>query len=155
MLKRSLAKNTNQQSGFTILELLLVLIVIIILIAFIGTTYAGIREKERNTTRQDNLALIKSSLELYYAENYKYPTLGNMNSPTWIAQNLQNFNNALLKDPSSSSETLVAAPKPHAYAYIVTGADGSACNNITVQCAQYTLTATLEGGGTFSQSSLS
>jgi type II secretory pathway pseudopilin PulG len=148
--------NTAQQNeyGVTVFELLIVFIIILVLGAFIGTTYAGIREKQRNTVRETNLALIKNKLELYYAEFYKYPSLSEINNPSWRAANLNNFDSNLLKDPSSSKENLVSRPMSSAYAYVATTPDGTGCDNVSKNCAEYTLVATLEGGGTFSKSSL-
>jgi prepilin-type N-terminal cleavage/methylation domain-containing protein len=144
----------QRKDGFTILELLIVAIIIGVLLALVFTTYAGIREKERNTQRQNDITTLQSKLELYYAENSKYPTFAEMTSPTWLADNQKIIAVTLLQDPSSSSALLVSSPKPHAYAYIVTASDGSSCDNVSKVCAEYTLTATLEGGGTYTKSSL-
>ncbi len=148
------APKHKRSAGFTILELLIVLVVIGILLALIFTTYAGIRERERNTQRQNDITLLQTKLELYYAENSKYPTLADMNSQGWLALNMKTLDVNDLRDPSSNSYLLVDKPTPHAYAYIVTGSNGQPCDNTTVNCAEYTLTATLDGGGTFTKSSL-
>jgi len=131
-----------------------VAVIIGILLALIFTTYAGVREKERNTQRQNEITELQGKLELYYAENSKYPTLADMNNPTWLMQNMKSLDTSNLRDPSGNADKLVSAPTPHAFAYIVTASNGSTCDNITVNCAEYTLTATLEGGGTFTKSSL-
>ena len=59
-----------------------------------------------------------------------------------------------LKDPKGTSATLVAAPAANSYAYAVTATGGGACDNTTNDCAVYVLTATNEGGGTFTKNNL-
>jgi len=59
-----------------------------------------------------------------------------------------------LKDPKGTVQTLVAAPAANSYAYAVSDSTGAACDNSTADCVQYTLTATLESGGTFAKSNL-
>ena len=140
--------------GFTVLELMVILVIIGILAAVIFTTYAGIKESERNTTRQNDVTALKKSLELYYTENQKYPSLTEINDTDWRTQNMPTLDPNTLRDPSSNTVTLSAQPSPHMYAYIVKATDGSNCDNATKLCASYTLTATLEGGGTYSKSSL-
>lgn len=145
---------SKPKNGFTIIELLIVLVIIGILLALIFTTYAGIREKERNTQRQNDITLLQGKLELYYTENGRYPTLADMNNINWLKINMSTLSLSLLQDPSSNSDSLVPQPTPHRYAYIVTASDDSPCDNVTKNCAEYTLTATLEGGGTFTKASL-
>lgn len=140
--------------GFTIIEILVILIIIGILLALIFTTYAGIRDKERNTTRQNDINALQEKLELYYTENLRYPTLADMNNISWVKENMSTLNIAYLQDPSSNSYALATKPTPHEFAYIVTANNGAACNNTTVTCQEYTLTATLEGGGTYTKASL-
>jgi prepilin-type N-terminal cleavage/methylation domain-containing protein len=144
------------QKGFTILEMLLVVVIICLLAAIIFSTIAGVRRNQRNQERRRDIQDVYQQLEAYNVDNAKYPTLSDMNSPTWLKTNMKTLNKESLRDPSSKSYSLVAAPMKDAYAYQVTAADGSSCDNITKPCAHYTLTATLEGTnqGTFVKSSL-
>ena len=155
-MKRKFTKLGPAKEGFTVLELLVVVVFIGILLTLIFTTYAGIREKERNTQRQTDINAMQDKLELYYVGvgDNKYPTLADMNNPSWLSVNMNSLDVADLKDPSGKTTTLAAKPAPRIYAYVVTASDGSACNDTTKSCAQYTLTATLEGGGTYTKSSL-
>lgn len=135
----------QQQAGFTLLELLVVLVIIGLLLAIVGASYAGIQRNQHNQERERDIQDLSLELEYYYAANTKYPTLSELNTASWVAANLKDFDRQWLRDPSSKSYTLVATPKVNTYAYDVTAADGSTCDNINTICAHYTLTATLDG----------
>ena len=146
-------KATNQK-GFTIVELLIVIVVIGILAALVITTFTGIQQKARNTERTTDIKALHGQVEAYYAQNGKYPTLANLNDSTWRGTNMKGLDAEALKDPKGTAQTLVASPAANSYSYDVTASDGTACDNTTKDCAQYTLTATYEGGGTFSKTNL-
>jgi type II secretion system protein G len=137
--------------GFTIVELLIVIVVIGILAALVITTFTGIQQKARNTERQTDIKAIHGQVEAYYAQNGKYPTLANINDATWRSTNMKGLDAEALKDPKGSDQTLVASPAANAYAYDVQKSGGGACDNTTNDCATYTLTATNEGGGTYTK----
>jgi prepilin-type N-terminal cleavage/methylation domain-containing protein len=145
---QGLTRPKNTEQGFTIIELLIVIVVLVILSVLVITTYGGIQQKNRNLTRQTNLETIHQQVEIYFNKVGHYPSLNDMNSPTWLAKNLKSLNPNLLVDPSSPthSEKLVATPTPKAYAYDPTQIDGmSSCESKDTTCAKYTLTATYEG----------
>jgi prepilin-type N-terminal cleavage/methylation domain-containing protein len=150
-LKMSL---NRKQQGFTIVELLIVIVVIGILAALVITTFTGIQQKGRNTERTTDIKAMHGQIEAYYAQNGKYPTLANMNDSTWRGSNMKGLDPEALKDPKGSGQTLVAAAAANAYSYDVTATGGGACDNTTTDCAAYTLTATLEGGGTYTKNNL-
>lgn len=144
-----------KQRGFTIVELLIVIVVIGILAGLVVTTFTGIQQKARNTERQTDVKAIHGQVEAYYAQNGRYPTLGNLNDGTWRTANMKGLDTEALKDPKGSASTLVATAAANSYAYAVFASDGTtACDNTTTDCAVYTLTATYEGGGTFAKSNL-
>ncbi|HSX30101.1 MAG TPA: type II secretion system protein [Candidatus Saccharimonadales bacterium] len=146
---RSLLK--KKQQGFTIVELLIVIVVIGILATLVIVTFTGIQQKARNTKRQTDINAVSSHVEAFYASNGYYPTLAHMNDSTWRGSNVKGLDPAALKDPKGSAQTLVAAPAANSYAYAVTDDTGSAANCAADEtvCSKYTLTATLEGGGTY------
>ena len=120
----------GKQSGFTIVELLIVIIVIGILAALVITT-------------------LYSMLEAYYAQNGGYPAFVDFNTSTWRTTNMKGLDPAATCDPSASSTqncALVTTPAAKSYAYQTWQSDGvTACTATTGQtCPKYTLTATLE-----------
>lgn len=151
----------RKQQGFTIVELLIVIVVIGILAALVITTFTGIQQKARNTERTTDIKALQGQIEAYFAQNGKYPTLSNMNDSTWRSSNMKGLDQEALKDPSNTATdgtqyNLVSAPKVAAYSYAVLASDGTACDNTPTgkDCTQYTLTATYEGGGTFTKGNL-
>lgn len=142
----------KKSSGFTIVELLIVIVVIGILAALVVTTYNGIQQKARDTERKTDVNALHGQVEAYQAQNGKYPTLTNMNDSTFRSANLKGLDPAALQDPKGSAQTLVAAPVADSYSYAATP---SGCDNgAGGDCTGYTLTATLEAGGTYVKQSL-
>lgn len=137
--------------GFTIVELLIVIVVIGILAALVVVTYSGIQQKARDTERKTDINAVHVLVEAYQAESGKYPTLANINDADFRAANLKGLDPAALQDPKGTAQTLVDTPAANEYSYVPTPAD---CDNATADCTSYTLTATLEGGGTYEKKSL-
>lgn len=149
----------RKQQGFTIVELLIVIVVIGILAALVITTFTGIQQKARNTERETDIKAIHGQVEAYYAQNGKYPTLANLNDSTWRGTNMKGLDQEALKDPKNAATDgtqyqLGSSAAANKYSYAVTASDGTACDNSAKDCAQYTLTATNEGGGTFTKTNL-
>ena len=140
--------------GVTVIELLVLVVIIGILSGLIFSTHAGIAEKQRDDTRQQDISEIRDELEAYYTQNNKYPTLSELNDETWRAKNMKGLDSSVLQDPSSHSNIIIGKPAKDVYAYTVTAASGKSCDNIKALCTQYTLTATLEGGGTYVKDNL-
>ena len=143
----------KRQKGFTIVELLIVIVVIGILATLVIVTFTGIQQKARNTKRQTDINAVNSHVEAYYAQNGYYPTLAHLNDATWRGTNMKGLDPDALKDPKGSASTLVAAPAANSYAYAVTDDAGASCATDETTCAKFTLTATLEGGGTYAKQS--
>ena len=147
----------NKTKGFTIVELLIVIVVIGILATLVLVTFTGIQQKARDSKRKTDLGAVQATLETYYSSNNTYPTKTQLNdvaSGGWVATNMKGFDNAALKDPklpsASDNAPLADATTATQYGYTVTP---SGCDGTATPCTNYTITATLEGGGTFSKQS--
>ncbi len=64
----------RKQSGFTIVELLIVIVVIAILAAITIVAYNGIQQRARDSQRKSAVAAIQKALEMYRVDNGGYPT---------------------------------------------------------------------------------
>lgn len=141
--------------GFTIVELLIVIVVIGILAALVVVTYNGIQQKARDTERKTDVNAIHGQLEAYQAQNGKYPTLANVNDPTFRSDNMKGLDSAALYDPNgdkTDTTPLADAVAANVYSYVVTPA--TCDNGAAGDCTGYTMTATLEEGGTYVKQSL-
>lgn len=105
----------------------------------------------RDTERKTDIKVIQGHLEAYWADSGYYPTLAQLNSPTWRAANMGGLDINALKDPAGTSSVLAAKPGAHVYSY---AASPSGCDDVKTQCADFTLTATLDAGGTYVKQSL-
>lgn len=151
----------RKQSGFTIVELLIVIIVIGILAALVLVTFTGVQQKARNTERQTDIKAMQSHLETYYAKNGSmYPTRDELNDDDYNATTHAGFIEDQLKGLDVGStcdpkDTNVATPPcdyaasstATQYGYAPTQDDGSACDNSDGnECTKYSLTYNEEGG---------
>jgi len=75
-------KDKQKNSGFTIVELLVVIVVIGILAAITIVSYTGITSKANTATNQQNANSVASAAEAVYAETGAYPSasLSSINS---------------------------------------------------------------------------
>jgi prepilin-type N-terminal cleavage/methylation domain-containing protein len=148
-----LPKSRNQ-SGFTILELVAVIVIIGILLVLIIITHSGVQRSERDTERQRDIKALHLELTAYYTLTNHYPTLSEVNDSNWRSANMKGLDDDVLQDPLSIYAKLADKPDKDVYAYKVTATKGTSCDNQKTPCTQYTLTATLEGSGTFVKNNL-
>jgi len=66
----------EEESGFTLIEMVIVISVIAILMSMAVPTLSGVKNRANLTVVKSDLHNIMSSLELYYMKNYKYPASG-------------------------------------------------------------------------------
>lgn len=146
----------SRDEGFTVIEIVAVLVVIGVLLTLVFAAYSGVHRNERNQERKRNIDAIYKQLERYNVKNAKYPSLAEMNNPSWRATNMSSLSPQTLRDPSGKSDMLASTPTKDAYAYQPTSASGGSCDDIKTNCLHYTLTATLENStpGTYVKTSL-
>ena len=150
----------NKQSGFTIVELLIVIVVIGILAGLVITTFSGIQQKARDTERETDIKAIHGQIEAFWAQKGYYPSLADMNTAgfAFITANLKGLDQGALKDPKGTVSTLATTAAASVYSYVVKNTGGTSCEADDTTCASYVLTATLEGtlngSGTFIKNSL-
>jgi prepilin-type N-terminal cleavage/methylation domain-containing protein len=147
----------KRSQGFTIVELLIVIVVIGILATLVIVTFTGIQQKARNSQRQTDINALDSHIEAYYAQTGSYPSFTVLTSSGWIAANMKGLDPEALVDPKGGSLKSGASAADQ-YGYDAK-AGGAACTDTgsgttaTSNCDSFTLTATLEGGGTYTKSS--
>ena len=153
-----MSKNiSNNQSGYSAIELVLLTVVVIILASILIASYSGIRIRERNNTRISDIKVIQQNLEIFYARSGFYPSLVEMNDSSWTTANIKQIPHSDLIDPSSKNNIQLFTQNSTKtnFGYNVSSTSGMACNNKTIACSQYVLTASLEGGsGIFEEKSL-
>lgn len=80
----------SKQTGFTIVELLIVIVVIAILAAITVVAYNGIQSRARDSERQLDINSVSKKLDEFRIINGYYPRFDDMvdNNLTWIHANL-------------------------------------------------------------------
>jgi type II secretory pathway pseudopilin PulG len=107
-----------------------------------------------DTERETDVRALHAQIEAYYATYGYYPSFSDLNTASWRSLNMKGLDNEALVDPDATTATLATGPVSGRYAYEPLGAGGKACNNTTVECTTYTLTATLSTGETFEKTAL-
>lgn len=129
----------RKESGFTIIELLIVIVVIGILAGLVLNVFTGIQEDGRDAERQTDLEAVEGHLEAYAARNGMYPASGDIDDVTldaaFIAANFEGLDTDALLDPTSDAE------------YVYTATPALCDNTAGNECGGYTLCADLETDG--------
>jgi len=120
-------------------------------LGFADIVNGDIQSQSADTERKTDINAMQGYIEAYYADNAFYPTLSNINSPSWRTTNMQGLDPEAFKDPAGTSQNLTGSPAAHVYSYQALPAG---CDNVRVECQDYTLTATLDAGGTYAKQSL-
>lgn len=110
---------------------------------------SGLSSNPEDKERQIDVTRIASELEMHYATNGSYPTLAEINSPTWRKKNMPRFDDETLKDPKGTSMTLASLAKAGQYGYAPTPAG---CG--TDACQDYKLEAILSTGKPYTERSM-
>lgn len=117
----SLIKQFRSQKGFTLVELLVVIAVIGLIASVVVVSLGTVREKARDTRRKEDLDALRKALEIYYAEEEKYPTTNG----AWTILNgvddsltkvlVPKYIEAMPKDPKGTNQL------PYVYKYASDG----------------------------------
>lgn len=81
MIKKRWAK----QTGFTIVELLIVIVIISVLAALVIAVYNGIQQRSRDTKRANDIKTVARIVEAYYALNGSYPSTGGLGAGSTLS----------------------------------------------------------------------
>ncbi len=148
----------QKSKGFTIVELLIVIVVIAILATLVIVTFTGIQQRARDSKRQTDVNALDAHLEAFYADNGYYPSLADLQDPTFVSGQLKGLDPSALTDPKGGamydSGTSTPTAGKYAYNYDTTGCTNTTKTSSSNQCTGFTLSANLEGSTTpFSKSS--
>ena len=107
---------TKKQSGFTIVELLIVVVVIAILAAITIVSFNGIQQRAIATSMTSDLSSASTQLKMFQAENSAYPTsidctIANSNS------------NKCLKSSNETAYQYVSSASPQLFCLAATSGD--------------------------------
>ena len=67
-------KRRDAQSGFTLIELMVVILILGLLATIVVQSLRGATDKAKRTKAQADLAELKTALDRYYIDNGSYPT---------------------------------------------------------------------------------
>lgn len=140
-----LTKKRNKQSGFTIVELLIVIVIIGILATLVLNTFQGAQAKARDSKRDTDIKAISTQLEACYNDDSLSTSCNAVTAvggyPLDItATNLKNLDPNALKAGGCTSSCIIATgtPTKNQYLYTPLQADGTTTCS-TAPCAKYVL----------------
>lgn len=114
----------QKQSGFTIVELLIVIVVIGVLAAITIVAFNGIQSRAKSAKVQQDLKSMQKLVELYKAENGSYPSTSNAWS--YSSSNADGFIPSIVPTFASSLPRFTAdsvVDGGHCYVYRSNGTD--------------------------------
>lgn len=143
----------SKEQGFTLVEILIMLVLVGVLLTIVTLDYSGAKARSRNDIRISAIKSLQDYVEKFYSQNTYYPSLADMNNPSWLATNLKNVSASMYADPSwtasnkactkNNQPILLSKSVPGCYGYDPTN-NGASCEADDTSCSDYTLTATLE-----------
>ncbi len=156
--------NRRNSDGFSLIEILIVIVAVGVLVAIVVNTFAGIQARSRNSQRTDDLKTLQEHIESFFAHNMYYPSLSDMNNPSWLKANMKGVSTSMYADPSwtphntkctlNGHPILLKKSEPGCFGYDPSN-NGASCESSDTTCDDYTLSASLEqGAGTYDLSQL-
>ena len=139
----------SDSRGFSSVELMIALSLLSVLMGIGFLSTMTLQRRDRDTKRMTDIDAIHKNVESYFAKKAFYPTLDAINSKVWLKENLPLLDYDSLRDPLGTEQKLAGKPTGNVYSYAVTAADGAGCDNVTVMCKKYTLTAVKQESGKF------
>jgi prepilin-type N-terminal cleavage/methylation domain-containing protein len=139
----------KRQSGFTIVELLIVIVVIGILATLVIVTFTGIQQKARDSKRQTDINAVDSHIESYYAQSGNYPTFAQLTDATWRSTNMKGLDPSALTDPKGAAiGNSTAVSGTYKYGFVSQHTDNTACSATgttdDTSCTKFVISGTLE-----------
>ena len=142
----------HKQSGFTIVELLIVIVVIAILAAISIVAYNGIQQRARDSERQSDINTMQKQLELFYTDRGYYPLTESLiggNGFSYAANNFTSPGPGYMVSPTNTDKTVssykdFSSPPNDVYGYLAYKSDGttrcsSAAGDVATACRRYVL----------------
>lgn len=134
----------NKINGFTLIELLVVVSIIGLLGSSITSSMVEARVKARDLKRVQDLAAIRTALELYYLDNHNYPETAATDKPSynWIVleQALSPYIQKLPVSPPGPAAWLRYEYDGNASGHCIVGDNGT----VTMYVPSFYLIANLE-----------
>ena len=123
----------NKQSGFTLIEVIVVLVILGILASIVAPNVIGNVDKSRVVKAKQDIRAIESALQMYRVDNFQYPTTDQglqalVQKPSGNeAKNWQKggYIPKLPKDPWQNEYQYISPGKSGDYDIYTLGADGS------------------------------
>lgn len=146
------------ESGFTIIELLIVIAIIGILATLVLTNFQGAQAKGRDVTRKSDINSLYQKLEEFYNENGGYPdgaltvtNLAGTDAGAFLDADggdiVETFTASATKPTLTQTNTLEYAYAAYGDVNCISGASG-------FSCTKYTLATFLEKEAQFNKDSL-
>jgi len=148
--------------GFSTFELLIIFVVAALLATFVASKYSAVRQARHDEKRKNDVASIQLAIQSYWAQTGNFPSLAQMNDPSFQKKSLNNLQTSAIRDPLWSAKNKFcrsngspvfensSSPNKGCYGY---SALPAGCDNKATACSGYLLNARLETGGFYGRSS--
>ena len=140
------AKNKQNNTGFTIVELLIVIVVIGILAAITIVAFNGVQQRARDAERTSDIKQLKKALEVFYAENSYYPAVNDVTNATFRTNTLKIPASIVTPPGQTGTIGYCWSNNPSTYCYVGRAAAGGSfdCGTAGEHCIGYTISYRLE-----------